>query len=199
MKPNSAQKTILVVGFVSLLCLALFPPWREAAEKEVDFRKDIGRSFILSPPQPVAVDCYFVGCKTAPPSYFHVLIYRELLFSQLITVGSVGLALLWIFRSRHDRDGTGASLASPKTRLQFSALIALVIPFAGQFPFGAGLAGIPRQIVLHDELWLIPIILTVLSYLVCVCIIFLLLSAVMKVCATHSMSWPDGHGPRPHT
>ena len=178
MKPNSAQMSILLAGSVLLLCLALFPPWREAAEREVDFRKDIGRGFILSPPQPVAVDCYFVGCKTAPPSYFHVLIYRKLLFSQLITVGSVGLALLWIFRSH--RDGTGASLGSRKTRLQFCALMALLIPFAGQYPLGAGLADIPKQIVRHDELWLIPTILMVLGYLLCVCIIFLLLSALVK-------------------
>lgn len=177
MKPNSAQKAILVVGSVLLLCLALFPPWREAAEKEVDFRKDIGRGFILSPPQPVAVDCYFVGCKTAPASYFHVLIFRDLLFNQLISVVIVGLVLLWIFRSR--RDGTNASLGSPKTRLQFCVLIALLIPLDGQYPFGAWLADIPRQIALHDLL-LIPIIFMVLIYLGCVCIMFLLLSAVTK-------------------
>jgi hypothetical protein len=183
MKPNSAQKVILVVGFVLLLCLALFPPWREAAEKEVDFRKDIGRGFVLSPPQPVAVDCYFVGCKTAPSSYFHVLIYRKLLLSQLITVGIVGLALLWIFRL--NRDGTGASLGVRKTRLQFCVLIALLIPLDGRYPFGAWLADIPRQIVLH-ELLLIPIIFMVLIYLGCVCMIFLLLSAVIKTNAALS-------------
>jgi len=183
MKPNSAQKTILVVSSVLLLCLALFPPWREAAEKEVDFRKDIGRGFILSPPQPIAVDCYFVGCKTAPSSYFHVLIYRKLLLSQLITVGIVGLALVWIVRS--NRDGTNASLGSPKTRLQFCVLIALLIPLDGQYPFGAWLADIPRQIALHDLL-LIPIIFMVLIYLGCVCIIFLSLSVVVKIGATLS-------------
>jgi hypothetical protein len=184
MKPNGAQKAVLVVGSVLLLCLAMFPPWREAAEREVDFRKDIGRGFILSPPLPVAVDCYFVGCKTAPPSYFHVLIYRELLFNQLITVGSVGLALLWVLRSH--RDGTRASFASQKTRLQSSALLALLIPFVGQYPLGAELASIPEQIIRHDELWLIPMIFMILGYLLCVCIIFLLLSAVMKTCATVS-------------
>lgn len=183
MKPNSAQKVTLVVGLVLLLCLALFPPWREAAEKEVDFRKDIGRGFILSPPQPIAVDCYFVGCKTAPSSYFHVLMNRKLLFSQLISVGIVGLLLFWIFRSH--RDGTSASLGSPKTRLQFCVLIALLIPLDGQYPFGAWLADIPRQIALHDLL-LVPIIFMVLIYLGCACIIYLSLSAIVKICASRS-------------
>jgi hypothetical protein len=183
MKLNNTQKTILAIGLVLLLCLAVFPPWREAAEKEVDFRKDIGRGFILSPPQPIAVNCYFVGCKTAPSSYFHVMIYRRLLLSQLITVGIVGLALVWICRSH--RDGTNASLGSPKTRLQLCVLIALLIPLDGQYPFGAWLADIPRQIALHDLL-LIPIIFMGLIYLGCVCILFLLLSAVVKICATLS-------------
>lgn len=184
MKPNNSQKIVLTVGLVSLLFLALFPPWQQAAEREVAFRKDIGRGFILSPPHPIAVDCYFVGCKTAPPSYFHVLIYRGLLLSQLITVGSVGLALLWFFRSR--RDNTCASLGSPKTRLQFSALIALLIPFVGQYPLGVGLASIPEQIIRHDELWLIPIIFMVLIYLAAVCVIYLLLSTVVTICVSRS-------------
>jgi len=183
MKPNSAQKVILVVGLVLLLCLALFPPWREAAEEEADFRKDIGRGFILSPPQPIAVDCYFVGCKTAPPTYFHVLMNRKLLFNQLISVGIVGLLLFWIFRSH--RDGASASLGSPKTRLQFCMLIALLIPLDGQYPFGAWLADIPRQIALHDLL-LIPIIFMVLIYLGCASVIYLSLSAVVKISASRS-------------
>ena len=184
MKPNSAQKAVLVVGVVLLLGLALFPPWRQAAERESDYRKDIGRGFVLSPPKPVAVDCYFIGCKTAPPSYFHVLIYRDLLFVQLITVGGVALVLLWTFRSRND--GIGASLGSLYTRLQFSALMAFLVPPDGSFPFALHLVEIPRQIVRHDELWLIPVILVVLGYLLCVGIIFLLLSAVIKISATLS-------------
>jgi hypothetical protein len=183
MKLNNTQKAILAIGLVLLLCLALFPPWREAAQREVDYRKDIGRGFIFSPPQPVAVNCYFVGCKPAPSSYFHVLMNRKLLFNQLISVGVVGLLLFWIFRSH--RDGTNASLGSPKTRLQFCVLIALLIPFDGQYPFGAWLADIPRQIALHDLL-LIPILFMVLIYLGCVCMIFLLLGAVVNICASRS-------------
>jgi len=181
MKLNNAQKAIFAIGLASLLCLALFPPWREAAQREVDYRKDIGRWFILNPPQPVAVDCYFVGCKTAPASYFHVLINRGLLFSQLITVASVALALLWILRSHHD--GTAATLSSFKTRMQFCALIALLIPFAKQYPLGVGLASIPVQIVRDNQFLLIPMILMILGYLLCVGIIFLLLSAIVKVYA----------------
>ena len=182
MKLNNTQKAILAVGLVLLLCLALFPPWREAAQREVDYRKDIGRGFILDP-QPVAVDCYFVGCKPAPPSHFHVLMNRKLLFNQLISVGVVELLLLWLFRSHCD--GTNASLSSPRIRLQFCALIALLIPLDGQYPFGAWLADIPRQIALHDLL-LIPILFMGLLYLGCVCVIFLLLSAVVKIGASRS-------------
>ena len=183
MKPNNAQRAILIVASVVILCLALFPPWQEAAEREIAYRKDIGRGYIMNPPQPVAVDCYFVGCKTAPPSYFHVLIYRELLLSQVITVGVVGLALLWTFRSHHN--GAGTSMGLSKTRLQFCALMALLIPVDGQYPCGAWFADIPRQVHLGDVL-VIPIILMVLSYSGIVCILFLVLTAGIKIHAAHS-------------
>lgn len=76
------QKAIAVVSGIVVLCLILFPPWQQAAERETAYRKDLGRAFRFHRPQPVAVDCYFAGCKTGAPSYFHVMLGRELLLAQ---------------------------------------------------------------------------------------------------------------------
>lgn len=179
MKLNRSQKAIAALGAAALLCLVLFPPWRQAAQRETDYRKDIGRGFILNPPRPVSVDCYFIGCKTAPSSYFHVLLYRKLLLDQLATVAGTSIVLLWLFRSR--RDGTCPNLGSAKTRLQFSALVGLLVPPDGSFPFATLFVDIPRQISRHDEFWVIPVAIVLSTYALSIIIIFLLVSALVKV------------------
>src|SRR5260370_6892738 len=135
MRLNAEQKVVLVVAVAVLLPLLWFPPWRGAAEREVAYRKDIGRGFIFRPPAPEPVDCYFVGCKTAPASYFHVLLYRDLLFEQAGTVAGIALLLLWMFRIR--RDGTSCSLHSRRTRVMCGMVMALPIPPDQTFPFAS--------------------------------------------------------------
>lgn len=191
MKLNTAQKTIAVVSLTLLLGLGLFPPWRQAAEKETDYRKDLGHAFVFHPPAPVAVDCYFVGCKTAPASYFHVLLYRELLFAQLLSVFGVSMVVLWMFRTR--RDGTRASLASAKIRVGFSLLLALLFPPTGTFPLASLLADIPRQLIHRDELWLIPTVMLVVIFFVCAFFIYLLVSAVLWVLGMRGGQSALGH------
>src|SRR6266567_2325364 len=86
MRLNRIQAAIGIVSGIALLVIVLFPAWQEAAEKEVSYRKDIGHGLLWSPPKPVAVDCYFVGCVTAPASYFHMLLNRTLLLKQSLTL-----------------------------------------------------------------------------------------------------------------
>lgn len=177
MSLNGAQRIVAVGALVLLLGLGLFPPWQQAAERETAYRKDIGRTFVLSPPAPIAVDCYFGGCKTAPPSYFHVLLYRELLSAQLLAVFGFAVVALWMFRTR--RDGTRASIVSRRTRLEFSLLLASLFPPTGTFPLASLLLDIPRQLIRRDELWLIPAIMVVIVYAFCALIIYGLLTLTL--------------------
>lgn len=179
MKLNTSQKAIAVVSLIVLLGLALFPPWQQAAERETAYRKDLGRGFLLHPPTPVAVDCYFVGCKTAPPSYFHVLLYRELLTAQLLSVFGVTVVAFWIFRTR--RDYTSASLVSKRVRLELSLLLALLVPLMGKFPLASLLLDIPRQLTHRNELWLIPTLTVIAIFLVCAFAIYLLVTAALWI------------------
>jgi hypothetical protein len=188
MKLNSTQKAIAVVSVIVLLGLGLFPPWRQAAERETAYRKDLGRGFVFRPPAPVAVDCYFVGCKTAPPSYFHVLLYRELLHAQLLSVFGVAVIALWMFRSR--RDGTRASLVSRRVRLEFSLLVALLFPPMGQFPLASLLLDIPRQLIHRNELWLIPTLMVLVIFFVCALVVYLVVSTAVWIIGGLS-SGPD--------
>jgi hypothetical protein len=177
MRLNTAQKTILVVSAVVLLCLALFPPWQQAAELETAYRKDLGRSFVLRSPEPIAVDCYFVGCKTAPPSYFHVVLYQELLLAQVVSALGVAVIMLWMFRSR--RDGHCASLVSRRTRLEFSVLAALLLPPTGTFPLAWILMGIPKQIISRDEPLLIPLAMVLIIFAACALVVYLLVTLIL--------------------
>jgi hypothetical protein len=186
MRLTIAQKIIGVISVIVLLSLALFPPWWQAAERETAYRKELGRAFVLHPPAPVAVDCYFVGCKTAPPSYFHVLLYRDLLFEQLAAVLGVAIIVLWIFRSR--RDGTCASLVAPETRLKFSMSMALLFPPDGTFPLVSDFMNIPRQIILRDAFWIVTTIMGGFIFLVCTVVIYVLVSAIVWLVSSLSGS-----------
>ena len=111
MKPNSVQSAILTAASVAFVLLSLFHLGSRPLGK-VAYRLYVGRHFFLQPPTSVPVDCYFAGCATAPASYFHVLLYRDLLVEQLAAIIAVAFVLLWIFRSR--QNGVRATLTSPK-------------------------------------------------------------------------------------
>jgi hypothetical protein len=176
-KPNSVQSAILTAASVAFVLLSLFPPWQQAAEREVAYRLYVGLHFFLQPPTSVPVDCYFAGCATAPASYFHVLLYRDLLVEQLAAIIAVAFVLLWIFRSR--QNGVRATLTSPKIRLQFSMLMASLVPLDGKYPLASELVDIPRRIIRRDEFWLVPIILLIGVYLTVVLIAYASISAAL--------------------
>jgi hypothetical protein len=185
MRPNKIQAVIGIVCGIILLSLVIFPRWQEAAEKEASYRRDIGHGLLWKPPKPVAVECYFVGCVTAPASYFHVLLNRKLLLQQCLTVFLVAVAFLWIFRPQDN--GKTASLSVRATRLLASCLLALLIPPTGGVPFGAVLTGMPMVLVQRDELWLAPTIIAIVMYVACVLIIYSLLSATLWLVANKSV------------
>ena len=176
---DRAQKAILAVTTAVLALLVLFPPWQQAAARETAYRKDLGRGLVFSPPSAVSVDCYFVGCKTAPAAYFHVLLSWDLFLEQIGAVVGVSILVLWIFRIR--RDGTRASLVSRKIRLQLSVLAALLVPIEGTFPMVSDLARIPWQLTHTDELLFVPMILLLVMYSFAVLVIYVLASAVLWI------------------
>jgi len=178
MKLNSRQGILMAVSSIVLLSLGLFPRWQQVAMRE-PFKKDIGRAFLFRPPAPVAVDCYFAGCKSAPAAYFHVVLYREVLVAQLLSVLGVTVVALWIFRTR--RDGTEANLRSNKTKLSLSLLVALLFPPLGTFPLGVLLLDIPRQVSHKNELWLLPALMVIATYVACALFAFGLLTSAIWV------------------
>lgn len=179
---NKAQKIILAIGLILLGVLLLFPPWQQAAFQEAHYRKNIGRGFILHPPKPVAIDCYFVGCQTAPPSHFHVVLYLRLLIAQCGTLLCIILSAMWIFRGR--RDNSPATLKSPKRRLIFSMVIALAVPPSGDFPLASLLSDIPRQVMHRDELWLMPVLFLLFVFAFCTGIVYFLLTFALRLSET---------------
>jgi hypothetical protein len=178
-KITSEQKWVGLLGLLLLAMVVLFPPWWQAAEREVDYRKEIGHAFLFRPPAPIPVDCYFVGCKTAPASYFHVLLHRERYVDEIATPVFVILALLWLFRGR--KGGVRATVRQRDVRLQFSALLALLIPVGGDVPLGAGLASIPMMLIDRGEFWFVISIVMVVAFVVAAGVIYLLLTAGLKV------------------
>jgi hypothetical protein len=184
MRYNKTQTVIGLICGIALLFLILLPPWQEAAERELSYRKDIGRGLLWKPPKTVAVDCYFVNCVTAPASYFHVVLKRKVLLQECLTVLGVAVAFLWIFRTR--RTGQTSSVRSRGTRLLASFLLASLIPPAGEVPFGAGIVEIPKLLVRREELWLVPLIVVLVLYAACVLVIYGLLSLAVRFAASPS-------------
>lgn len=179
MRPNKIQAIIGAICAITLLFLVLFPPWQEAAEREVSYRKDIGRGLLWKPPKAVAVECYFVGCVTAPASYFHVVLKRRVLLQETLTLFFVAVACVWIFRTR--RSGEVASITARKTRLLTSFLLALLVPPGGDVPFGAGLVEIPKLFVRRGERWLIPMIVVTVLYAASVLVIYWLITLALWI------------------
>jgi len=120
---NSAKKTIIPISCIYLLGLFLFPSWYETNGQYV---KQLGHHFLFRRPEAVPVDCYFVGCVTAPASYFHVVLDRGPWLEAMINVAFVASILLFLFRTRGDE--SYASIRNPKTRWVFSGLVALTLP-----------------------------------------------------------------------
>jgi len=116
---------ILSISSIAFLGVFLFPPWYETNGQYV---KQLGRHLLFSRPDAEPVECYFVGCVTAPASYFHVVLNWRSWVETLSTIAAVTTALFLLFRTR--RDETFHSIANAKTRLLFSVLVALGLPIS---------------------------------------------------------------------
>jgi hypothetical protein len=151
---NRLQGAALGIWLVWVGYIVLFPNWQEAAEREKDYRKDLGVHFVLKPPVPVAVPCYFVGCITAPASYFHVLIDRRGFYPELVSVTALMIVALIVFRT--GKNGLTPSIAAHRMRLVATCLIALALPLPGSpyFPLGTMAAYLPTAILHpnHDHI-----------------------------------------------
>jgi hypothetical protein len=154
---NRIQRAALGVWVLWIGFSALFPNWEQAAERELDYRKELGLHFVLKPPATVAVPCYFVGCITAPASYFHVLLDRKLLYEELLCVTTLMILAMVIFRSRGD-----ASLPIRRQPMLVAGAawiaLSLPLPMAPYIPLGV-LAGYMPAAVLHPDHDHIPVLI----------------------------------------
>ena len=171
---NRIQKATLLIGSLLLIALLLFPPWQQAAG---DYRKTIGRGFILRPPQARSVDCYLIGCQTAPATYFHIVLYSELHIAQCATVVFITVGLLVLFLNRGN--GAHPTLKTNGTRLFFSMLLALAIPPIGNFPLAFLLADIPRQMIHPGEKWQVGVFFVPILYAFCSGVIYALTTLIL--------------------
>jgi hypothetical protein len=151
---NRIRVTALGIWLVWVSYIVLFPNWQEAAEREKDYRKDLGVHFVFKPPAPVAVPCYFVGCIPAPASYFHVLIDRKGFYPALACVTALLMVALVIFRT--EKKDSIPGMAATRMRLAAVSLLALALPLpiTPYFPLGSLAAYLPTAILHpnHDHI-----------------------------------------------
>lgn len=178
---NKAQRLIVLAGAMPLLFLLLVPPWEQAPVPDMGYRKEIGRGFILHPPPTVAVADFLPGAKTAPASYFRAVINERLYLHQSITLLCVILIGVFLFRQR--ADGIQSTIASWKTRLLLSALVALAVPTFGAngLPLASMLALVPVMIAESGELGSVYAVFVLTEFAGFVALIFLLLTLLVRV------------------
>lgn len=143
---NRLQRVVLGVWVLWIGVSVLFPNWQQAAERELDYRKDLGLHFVLRPPAPVAVPCYFVGCITAPASYFHVLLDRKLRYQELACATVLMILAVVIFRR-------GSSIRRHWTLAAVAAWMALSlpVPISPYFPVGLWAPAMPAALLHPDH------------------------------------------------
>jgi hypothetical protein len=122
---NASRKIILSISSIVFLGLLSFSPWYETNGQYV---KQLGRYFFSSKPEAVPVECYFVGCVTALASYFRVMLSWRPWVETLSTIAFIATGLFLLFGTR--ADGNPPSIGNPKTRLAFSAVVALALPIS---------------------------------------------------------------------
>lgn len=148
---NRIQGAALGIWLLWVGYIILFPNWQEAAEREKDYRKDLGVHFVINQPAPVAVPCYFVGCVTAPASYFHVLIDRNGFYSDLASLTALMMVTLVVVRTR--KNGSTPSITAGSMRLVATSLFALAVPLplSPYPPLGSMVAYMPTAILHPDH------------------------------------------------
>lgn len=120
---NPTKKMILSISSIAFGGVFFFPPWYETNGQYV---KQLGHHFFFIRPDAIPVECYFVGCVTAPASYFHVVLDWRSWVATLSTIAAVTTMLFLLLRAR--ADGTFPSIVNAKTRLLLSVLVALALP-----------------------------------------------------------------------
>jgi hypothetical protein len=153
MRFSRLQVTIGILGSGILLFLLLYPEWQQASRKmPPEFRKEIGRGFLWSPPKTVSVGCDFIftDCVETSATAFYPVVNRKLVLMQSVPLAIVTLLLLLIARS--DKDGHARILSSTRTRMAISFLLALPIPPLGGIPFAVYLVLLPKIIFEHGDL-----------------------------------------------
>jgi hypothetical protein len=160
---NASRKFILSISSVVFLGIFFFPPWYETNGQ---YEKQLGRYFFFSKPEAVPVECYLVGCVTAPASYFRVVLAWRPWVETLSTITFVATGLFLLFRTR--ADGNPPSIGHPKTRLVFSALVAFAFPISTSPVLLVGTYGLYVPFILfsreHNWFWgsiFFPIVLFV--------------------------------------
>jgi hypothetical protein len=144
---NRLQRAVLGVWVLWIGISVLFPNWQQAAERELDYRKELGLHFVLRPPAPVAVPCYFVGCITAPASYFHVLLDRNLRYQELVCTTTLMILAVVIFRSASSPIRRDWMLVAVATWIALS----LPVPIAPYFPLGVWAGYLPAALLHPDH------------------------------------------------
>jgi hypothetical protein len=120
----------------------------------------------------VPVDCYFVGCKTAPAEYFHVLIAKQQFIAPCVTV--VGVTLLALLFLQFRPNSLKSVIVSRKARLVFSGVLslALPVPVGPQIVlFGTAIAYVPWQLQAGGDN-IVVAIASVMSFAMCCCVVY---------------------------
>jgi len=142
MRFSRLRVSITLLSSTVLLFLLLYPEWQEASSKmPPEYRKEIGRGFLWSPPKSVAVGCYFSfeDCAETPASAFYPVVNRELVLMQSLALAVVTLLLLWLTRTGGRQSRVSQS---PRTRIAISVSLALVVPIGG-IPIAVHLVYLP--------------------------------------------------------
>lgn len=182
MRITRPQLTIAFLSAVILLLLLLCPEWQEASRKmPPEYRKEIGRGFLWSPPKTVAVGCNFAftDCAETPASDFYPVVNRQLVLMQSIPLAIVTLLLLWLTRT----DGRQTRILSRiGTRIAISLSLALLVPTIGWVPIGVYLVLLPGIISEGGETWQLYAVGFPVLFVIIALTIFGLL------CATHLLT-----------
>ena len=144
---NRLQRAALGVWVLWIGISVLFPNWQQAAKRELDYRKELGLHFVLTPPVPIAVPCYFVGCITAPASYFHVLLDRKLQYQELLCATVLMMLAVVIFRSASSSIRRHWILVAVASWMALS----LPMPAAPYFPLGLWAVAMPAALLHPDH------------------------------------------------
>ena len=154
MRFTRLQLTITLLSAGILLFLLLCPEWQEASRKmPPEYRKDVGRGFLWSPPKTVSVDCNFAftDCAETPASDFYPVVNRQLVLMQSVPLAFVTLLLLWLTRTDDGRQTR--ILSRIGTRIAISLSLALLVPTIGWVPIVVYLALLPGIISEGGEKW----------------------------------------------